>query len=403
MVLYIRGLSFDISEGKFVATGILAVRSEPTTATVFVNDELKREGEGDIKFLKPGEYALTLSQAGYFDWTKRINVRPNEVVWAQGDADKIHLLYKDQNPHIITENVTAFHTFGNNLLYLSGNRLVQTSVSSQEQSQTFQLPFSYSSMVSSPDNNLYFFSTSTEMYLYDRRNQNGKIVESFATANFTAKFSLQNQLYLLYENKLYQVLADGSKKLIRDNVKQFAFQGNSLYYVRQTPQGDYLAVSDIGTSNEFPVIKPFPTFKNSDILVNFQKEILIVGDGALYKANAQLEKLTDGIVDWKFDPEANNLVIVHSGELSYYDFKEKTLQLINRSGSPIRDPLFEPQLRYVFFSTNDSVRALEIDKRGHQNNYTLSPAAAASALALDSEKQHLLFQDGNSLKKIKIR
>jgi hypothetical protein len=93
IVLYIRGMSFDPETGKLVNTGILAVRSEPKDSAIYLDGDLKEEEEADIKFLRPKEYELVLRKPDYFDWRKRVSIKANEVTWAQGSTDKIHLLY----------------------------------------------------------------------------------------------------------------------------------------------------------------------------------------------------------------------------------------------------------------------------------------------------------------------
>jgi hypothetical protein len=403
IVLYVRGLSIDFATGKFVPTGILAVRSEPAQSAIYINEKLKKDREGDIKFLKPGEYDLVLKHVGYFDWYKRISVRPNEVAWAQGESNKIHLLYNDKSPGLLGENVSDFHIFGNNLAYINGNNFVFTSLQNSSQSDNLQLPVHLERILASPDNNLYLLTSATSTYLFDRRNKNFEDLTSVIPPNSEYKFSPQNQLYALLGSNLYTVTSGADKRLIAENVKQFAFQENSLYYVKSGKDLTYLVVRDIGSDSEFPVLSPFPTFNTVDLLVNYQREILVFGDKTLYKINATLEKLADNISGWKYDERVNTLVLIHSGELSYYNFGDKKLDLINRSSSPANHALLEPELRYVFFVQDNRLKALEIDKRGHQNSYVLTDTTDFKKMMLDGEKKHLLILDGNKIKRIRIR
>ena len=62
MVFYVTGLKYDLKTGKFESTGILAMRSTPSSVNVLLNGKIVRKSDGDIKFLLPGEYNLSLQK-----------------------------------------------------------------------------------------------------------------------------------------------------------------------------------------------------------------------------------------------------------------------------------------------------------------------------------------------------
>src|SRR6185436_4945171 len=81
-VLYVRGISFNFKTGKFLPTGMLAIRSDPGTVDVFLNGKLIRKKAGDFPFLTPGDYHIELKKEGYSSWSKHLGVLPGQVSWA---------------------------------------------------------------------------------------------------------------------------------------------------------------------------------------------------------------------------------------------------------------------------------------------------------------------------------
>lgn len=80
LVLYGRGyrLSFGQGEPQISKTGILHVTSTPTSAEVYINDNLTTATSNSIN-LTPGQYVIKVAKEGYNDWTKDIDIE-KEVV-----------------------------------------------------------------------------------------------------------------------------------------------------------------------------------------------------------------------------------------------------------------------------------------------------------------------------------
>src|SRR5574340_748921 len=95
IIMYVRGFTYDFKNNKFVSTGILAVRSDPKSANVYLDGKLKRKNSADLKFLAPREYDLELQKDGYLTWSKRLQVRPGQVTWAGPVGSKIFLFHSN--------------------------------------------------------------------------------------------------------------------------------------------------------------------------------------------------------------------------------------------------------------------------------------------------------------------
>ncbi len=71
--MYTSGLRID-KEGELKSTGMVAVKSVPNGANVYLNDELKTATDGTIQGLNPGKYNLKVMRNGFTIWQKEIEV-----------------------------------------------------------------------------------------------------------------------------------------------------------------------------------------------------------------------------------------------------------------------------------------------------------------------------------------
>lgn len=71
--MYASGLRID-KEGSITATGMIAVKSVPTGANVYLNGELATATDGNIQSIKPGKYNLKVTKNGFVTWEKEVEV-----------------------------------------------------------------------------------------------------------------------------------------------------------------------------------------------------------------------------------------------------------------------------------------------------------------------------------------
>jgi hypothetical protein len=83
MVLYGRGYRFGFENGKpdLSKTGILAAKSTPDGAQVYIDDELRAATNENIN-LSPGTYKIRIQKDGYFPWQKTIRIQEEVVTLA---------------------------------------------------------------------------------------------------------------------------------------------------------------------------------------------------------------------------------------------------------------------------------------------------------------------------------
>ncbi|KKP30866.1 MAG: Protein kinase, partial [Candidatus Woesebacteria bacterium GW2011_GWE2_31_6] len=76
--LIARGYRFDTDSFKFLANGILVIKSEPDGASVYIDGDLKGATNTNIK-LAPGSYDVEIKKNGYLTWSKRLTIKKEEV------------------------------------------------------------------------------------------------------------------------------------------------------------------------------------------------------------------------------------------------------------------------------------------------------------------------------------
>ena len=92
LVLYVSGTRVNLDDRDTSSTGILDVKSEPSNAQVFINNDERSSTPATIRFLTQGEYVVTIKKDGYRDWTKRLAIESGEVRFAQEGVDVVQLI-----------------------------------------------------------------------------------------------------------------------------------------------------------------------------------------------------------------------------------------------------------------------------------------------------------------------
>ena len=78
VILYARGYRPDLQNNTLEPTGILVATSDPDGAEVYVNNKLATATNTTINF-PPGSYQVKISKDGYWDWTKNVTIKKEEV------------------------------------------------------------------------------------------------------------------------------------------------------------------------------------------------------------------------------------------------------------------------------------------------------------------------------------
>lgn len=101
-------------------TGMIAVRSMPDGAKVYLNEELITATDDTVASLQPGQYSLRIEREGYESWKKDVSVYPELVT----DITAVLVLQSPRLEPLTNTNVQAFALSNNqnNIVFLTANQ-----------------------------------------------------------------------------------------------------------------------------------------------------------------------------------------------------------------------------------------------------------------------------------------
>lgn len=400
MVFYVTGLKFNLQTRQFVKTGILAVRSNPSSVNVLVNNKVVSKNDGDIKFLVPGEYNLSLEKTGYQPWSKRFSIRQNQVTWANPAPNDLTLFKNNTPPTPIASNVDDVILDGSNIFYISSNSLIKGNINDPMRIQTFPLNGAANKITTSPNHQYLLLGNN----LFDADSQKLINLANIITNPAGFKFSDDNNLYALQSNTLYKVDVSGQTKTpIVNNVSAFTVVLGNIYYLQKSATGSALVTVTVGGKQPQILLNNLPGFNTAKIFVTFQKQVMLILDDTLYQAANVPIMVADNISDAGFDQATSNLLVLHSGELDYYNYSSQNLNFITRTSLPLKNFILRSDLGYAFFFKNTSLEALELDLRDVQNEYSFYQATQPQKFILDDSGKKLYILDDGKLMEQTIR
>ena len=402
IALYASGYSFDFKNHSFVRTGILTLRSDPSSVNVYVNDKLVRKNDGDIQFLKPGDYNVKVEKNGYRTWQKRLPVKQGEVTWVSPAPEKLGLFLSDNQTTTVADNVSNFLLADNNLLTLSTGTLSLSPTDNPNSRQNFSLPSQAQSLVLSPDSKTILLTGGTSTLLsFNISSKTLTDLSPLFTEEINIQFSDDNNLYALDKNQLYRVGTNPLQKTpVVSGVKSFYVAFNNIYYISANND---LMLLPVGQTEPQTLLPHLPNFQMAKIFLTPQKQMFVQLDSGLYRVGKTLELVADNVSDINYDRGNNQLLILHGGELNAYDFGSQSLQFITRTSLPLHDFVVNPSLGYAFFVKGNDVEALELDLRDHQNEYVFYSGTDVKKIYVSDDAKEIYIFDGPTLKQIKIR
>ena len=176
LVLGIRGYTFDFQDKRLIKTGILEVKIEPRDVEITVENQGKtrvRNKSGSFRFLKPGDYKVTIEKSGYFTWQKNLAVRGGLVTRASGDTQSVVLIpekpklisesanYEPKNKSSESQYIYSFEKLGDN-----GANLVRLNTKNTQDKKIIlaNLPYREKSQIYAAPNGLIFVIIDRVLY-----------------------------------------------------------------------------------------------------------------------------------------------------------------------------------------------------------------------------------------------
>ncbi|MHB8871261.1 MAG: PEGA domain-containing protein [Candidatus Doudnabacteria bacterium] len=422
IILFVSGKKYDFKNGRFVKTGILGIKTEPKNASIIINGSTHGTTNQNIRFLEPADYELGIKKQGYFDWNKRLTVRPQFVTWNFNSTDNLFLFYSNPEKQTLAENVLDFFVGEKRIIYLQQNKISFADVSSPEKqtSINFKEDVKAGKILSSPDESLFLINSGFNSFVLDTRNNTlTDITEltakqaafssktSFQASENTFKFSPDNKLYQLLEGSIY--LLDpikNEKEVVVDNVLAFEVNSSGIYYIKLAESllgiRRSLAHASLPNYKETILQENIQPFVQAQIYLTENNQLFVLGNGGLYILKDELKQIAEHVEEIQI--ENNESIFFNTGnEIDQYDTTTGETKLITRSSESISNLAGNSEIGWVFFKNNDRLQTIEMDTRDHQNNYTFADLNKEGKFFVDSDAKTIFLLNDGVVSLIKVR
>lgn len=423
LVFMAAGYRYNTKSGEVQRTGMIYLKSDPRTAQVYLNDELKSvKTPTRLLYLIPQNYQVKLTKTGYLDWEKNIIVKSEEV----SSFDRIILFLKDRERKLLQKDVSSY-LLAPNKRYLTWIDKSKKKIYFLDIKTNHQRPLYSSSntlKLSAWSNNslkILIKDHGKGDVVLDTRNPSAT---NFVTKNTMMNFSQltwnpanNNYLFGFSKNTIYQIdLLKNTSKAIRSNVALFTCSNYEIFYLYTKKDIERFVKSDFQGKNPQFLTPPL-TFSIKNIFVSKNGRIAVIDqENNLYlKNNSEnsLLKIKDivlsaswgrgtGIIENLFGEE--KLVYFGLNEIGGYfqkrdpRFQDETNNFITRLSKQIQKVLWYDDFEHIAYLAGNSVHIVELDGG---NDTVLSDKVKDFDLINDGKT--LLVLNDKGLNLIKIR
>ncbi|MFA6272535.1 MAG: PEGA domain-containing protein [Patescibacteria group bacterium] len=391
LILYATGFRYDFNEYKVIKTGVLAVDSDPRNAQIEINGEATGSKTPKvIKNLFPGEYSVSIEKLGYFPWEKTLPVFANQST----TTERVGLLKTDSPTLVAEEKVTdlIFSADNSYFAYVTNTNDTNPALTVKQQN-TLRTVLSISKIESgqqpvfSEDERFIFLQDIKTNYISRILSLSGqydillKDITGFSISDLIAT-GTDSALYTVSENGLSRLnLAENSiQLLIAGQIQDALVINESVYYIQNKDNYPVLYQS---SAINFNSAEEISTFSSNDQyqLSHSAQGYLTVHDQknkelSLIKIQNQfsitLDKLNPDVIGFSWSPDASNLLLYNDFEIWVYNPELKQQDLLIRSSGKIKYATWSPDGKWIIYSQEGFIKAIELDGRGKRNMLNLA-------------------------------
>jgi len=407
LLLYVRGIGYDTETGNFYKTGILAVKSEPKEIDIKLDGKLYKKGAGNLRFIKPKEYLVALEKAGYQTWSKRLNVEAGKVTWTNPAGQNIFLFFDKPGEKTVDKKGTAFVQSENRLFYLSGKRLMATSLSSPEKQDSYDLAFEAIGLTAVPGGKLLAIHTAdpkTPWQIFDGAYGAFLPLGQNLGEKTQVKYQDGNKLYVLEDSTLFFIdLKSQKKTLVLAGVADLIYKNGYFYYLAAKNGSLALLYTPDMSQPGALLAENMPMAESARILLNSEKQAFVLLDQNLYQIASKPVLIAENVTSLELNSEEDTLGIISGSEFLRMNVGAEKPELVSRSLYPLSKGLVLPDYGYGIFLKENKVVAEELDTRDHQNEFTLYTGSELKDYAISADAKTLIVLDGTSLKILTLR
>ncbi len=411
VLLWTAGYSFNWKRQRVQKTGIIQVESVPKNARVLIDGvPQKKTTPAMIVRLLPEDYSVTVQADGYLPWRKTLEVNSGQTTFAAGI-----FLYKDVLPRIDVEKritASAWSADGTQAVFVadSGDSK-EVSVMTASKDPLLLARFPKEALTDervswSPDAKFVLLTADSGgtshvvRFSADGSFPALSVSDRFPKGKLTAHWTADGGITVLNASGAYEVNATTGKSaptLLGKNVLDVDSRGSVAYVLQLAEQiraGDEQhVVLQKADADGATVVLNLPASRyrflpgdDAHLLIGDEKKgQLIVVD----RANATTDTLEATGTQW--EPKGERLLLWNAYEISLYDPRDESRELVTRIGSNIMQCAFSPAGDGIIYSTPNGISFVELDSRDVRNAYDLLRYSEGGPFVIDRSAKLLRF------------
>jgi hypothetical protein len=388
VISYATGYKFVLGKKVLQKTGMLILDTEPEGAKIYLNEKpqqlffkkyYKKEESfittpAKVKNLLPGEYNVKLELDGYWDWQKKLEIKPGMSTFAE-DIN----LFKKNLPLLLVSGVVkqlSQSPDNKNFAIITDKELSFINLETENIIKELIPDGSELSFFSWSPNNKKIIIDST-IYNLDNLSEKSSINNS---TSLNIKWKNNDEIYYLpgQTNKSINNLNLTTKKIktlaTGEKIIDFIIKGDNLFFINQMGKSTNLDINEIDSTNtirsiDLPSLSDYEFINPEHRLVNLydkKRQILYLIDPFSHFPL----KETINNVKYTYWVDENKLLYANDFEiwLAYFNSASSAQKtLLTRISGPINKILWHPSNNYVIYSADNAIHTIELDDREKHN------------------------------------
>jgi len=422
LVAYSMGYRFDLEKNKVVATGGIYVRTFPSAGQITIDSNISQKpgflaNSVFVQSLLPKDHTVSIKKDGYYDYSKTLPVKENEVTKLENvlliktfigfkqTAEKIDYFSTAINNQNIITAVAGAKSTTFSYIPIDTNSPTQT-FSIAQAGKVLDIKWSNDSsralikIQNYGINYYYLFNSTVKKPTTARLSYLDKNTQqiSFNPQNSQEMFFIKNKI-------LYSVKNNKTASVIK-NIITYKFSGNNITWLstdgllyNSNANGEI--IDKLITKNI--TISPTQNYQ----IFNLSGKIFFQSGDSLFYLNQDTKKLEDitppetnyKIIDSLDENKNLNLIYCNKDKIYLYSFADKKFNKIF-SGTDINNCQWINN-SYITFTEGNKIVISEIDYRSNINSVTL-PQTASNIYFNQQDGKIYLFTNNVLLSSDKI-
>ncbi len=395
LVLFTAGYRYSPSTGLVTRTGVLSITTSPRSAEIYVDGEYAQGKTPEVlKRVMPGDYSIELRKDGYHSWFGDVDIESGQTVQLQNI-----MLFLDSEAELLFDKDTetlAVNPNGESIAYLireggwqetwlyypgqDSHTLIEQVIDTEGEVQlSWSAQGSYLSV---------FDKTDTEISIFDNQGTEIDIkVHDIITAAWNP--STDHLISLTTENGLYeQDVETGSfEKFTQTDETSVLLDASILRLIQRTHVTEVAQYVDDEKETLALLPKATYTIEERDgtylILTDSTNQLYLI---QIHEDEPIL--LQEDVTAYDWDEDLDRLVFTNGFELSVYDARTHTTELVTRQSSIIESVSWHPDADIIFVQ-DTALRAFEAYAQANQQ-YT-------TTLLKDADMQELWIDESGDV------